>query len=275
MMNRLDGKVALVTGAARGQGRAHALRQAEEGARVVAFDACTTFESVPYPMPTLDDLEETERLVTEAGGEIVVRQADVRDPDQVAAMVDLAFTEFGRLDTVLANAGICAFGKAWEITKQQWDEMIDINLTGVFNTLRAATPRLIEQSEGGSLILTASVAGFQGMRNVSHYVAAKHGVVGLMRAYSNEAAEHNIRANAICPTTVSTDMIHNPAFYSLFVPDAEVPTREQAGEALMRNKPFNTPWVEPHDVANVGVWLASDEARYITGILVPVLGGPV
>jgi SDR family mycofactocin-dependent oxidoreductase len=274
-MGRVEGKVTLISGAARGQGRAHALRQAQEGAKIVAFDACTSYDSVPYSMPTLDDLKETERLVTEAGGEIVVRQGDVRDPDQVEEMLELAFTEFGRLDTVLANAGICAFGRAWELTKQQWDEMIDVNLTGVFNTIRAATPRLIDQGEGGSLILTSSVAGTQGMRNVAHYVAAKHGVIGLMRAFSNETAEFNIRVNAICPTTVSTDMIHNPAFYSLFVPDDPAPSREQAGAALMRNKPFNTPWVEPVDVANVGLWLASDESRYITGIMVPVLGGPV
>jgi NAD(P)-dependent dehydrogenase (short-subunit alcohol dehydrogenase family) len=245
-MGRVEGKVTLISGAARGQGRAHALRQAQEGAKIVAFDACTSYDSVPYSMPTLDDLKETERLVTEAGGEIVVRQGDVRDPDQVEEM----------------------FGRAWELTKQQWDEMIDVNLTGVFNTIRAATPRLIDQGEGGSLILTSSVAGTQGMRNVAHYVAAKHGVIGLMRAFSNETAEFNIRVNAICPTTVSTDMI-------LFVPDDPAPSREQAGAALMRNKPFNTPWVEPVDVANVGLWLASDESRYITGIMVPVLGGPV
>jgi (+)-trans-carveol dehydrogenase len=274
-MGRVAGKVALISGAARGQGRAHALRLAEEGARIVAFDACTQFESAPYPMSTSEDLDETARLVEKAGGQIVARQADVRDPVAMDEMVGLAFSEFGRLDAVLANAGICGFGKVWELTKAQWDEMIDINLTGVFNTLRAATPRLIEQGEGGSLILTASVAGYQGMRNVGHYVAAKHGVVGLMRAFSNETAPFNIRANAICPTTVSTDMIHNPSFYGLFVPDADVPTREQAGEALMRNKPFNTPWVEPLDIANAALWLASDESRYVTGILLPVLGGPV
>ncbi|GAA1517148.1 mycofactocin-coupled SDR family oxidoreductase [Nocardioides humi] len=274
-MGRVDGKVALITGVARGQGRAHALRLAEEGASIVGFDALTQFDSAPYPMPVDDDLAETERLVTERGGRIVTRVADVRDLDQVQGMVDLAFDEYGRLDTVVANAGICGFGKAWELDKSAWDEMIDVNLTGVWNTLRASVPRIIEQDQGGSLILTASVAGFSGMRNVSHYVAAKHGVVGLMRAYSNEVAPHNIRVNAICPTTVDTDLIHNPYFYSLFVPGVENPTREQAGQALMANKPFNTPWVETVDIANAALFLASDEARYITGVLLPVLGGPV
>jgi len=274
-MGRVDGKVALITGVARGQGRAHALRLAEEGASIVGFDALTSFDSAPYPMPTEEDLAETERLVAERGGKLVTRVADVRNLDQVTEMVDLAFAEFGRLDTVLANAGICGFGKAWEIDKKDWDELLDVNLTGVWNTLRASVPRLIDQGQGGSLILTASVAGFSGMRNVSHYVAAKHGVVGLMRAYSNEVATYNIRVNAICPTTVDTDLIQNPYFYSLFVPDEENPTREQVGERLMANKPFNTPWVEPVDIANAALFLASDEARYITGVLLPVLGGPV
>ena len=268
-MGRMDGKVVLITGAARGQGRSHALRLAEEGADIIAVDACTDVGSAPYALATEDDLAETVKLVENLDRRIVARRADVRDYAGLKAAVDQGVSELGRLDVVCANAGILSFGPLWELTDEQWQEMIDINLTGVWHTAKAVIPTMIAQGTGGSIIFTSSVAGLKGFGYVGAYSAAKHGVVGLMRTLVNEVSAHNIRVNCVNPTTVDTDMIQNQAAYAYF----QVDTRE-AFDAVFRT--FHTlplPWIEKRDVSAAVLYLASDDSRYVTGLTLAVDGG--
>ncbi|MQA16673.1 MAG: mycofactocin-coupled SDR family oxidoreductase [Pseudonocardiaceae bacterium] len=272
-MGRMDGKVALVTGAARGQGRSHALRLAQEGAEIVAVDVCEQIESVPYAMATPDDLTETVRRVEDLDRRVVARQADVRNSDHLQAAVRDGVSEFGHIDVVCANAGIFSPNVTWEMPDQQWQDMIDVNLTGVWRTIKAVVPPMIEHGRGGSIIITSSTAGMRGFSGFAHYVAAKHGVVGLMRTLANELAPHMIRINTVHPTAVDTDMIQNQALYKVFLPDEENPTREQFGEAFTTLNALPIPWVEPVDISNAVLWLASDESRYVTGITLPVDAG--
>ena len=269
-MGRVDGKVAFVTGAARGQGRSHALRLAEEGADIIAIDLCAQVESVPYPMATPEDLQETVDAVEALDRRIVAGEADVRDYDAVKAALDAGVAELGRLDIVCANAGIGSFAPAAELSEQTWREMIDINLTGVWNTCKAALAHI---SDGGSLVLTSSAAGLMGIPNVAHYAAAKHGVVGLMRTLAQELAPRMIRVNSIHPTTVDTPMVRNDALFSLFRPDLEHPTVDDFVEAAAEMNLLPIPWVEPRDVSNAVLFLASDESRYITGVALPIDAG--
>ena len=272
-MGRVDGKVALVTGAARGQGRSHALRLAEEGAEIVAVDLCGQIQSVEYRMATPDDLSETVRRIEDLDRRVVARQADVRELGTLEAAVQQGLSEFGHIDIVCANAGIFSTAPTWELSQQAWQDMIDVNLTGVFNTVRAVIPSMIERGQGGSLILTSSTAGIKGYANFSHYTAAKHGVVGLMRSLTNELAPHRIRVNTVHPTTVNTDMIQNDVLYRLFRPDLENPTREDFAVAAASLNALPIPWVEPIDISNAVLFLASDESRYVTGIQLPVDAG--
>jgi SDR family mycofactocin-dependent oxidoreductase len=270
-MGRVDGKVALVTGAARGQGRSHALRLAEEGAEIVALDICEQIATVPYGMARPEDLEETVREVEKLDRRIVARQADVRDSAQLADVVKEGLSEFGHIDIVCANAGIFSTATAAEMTDDIWEDMIAVNLSGVFRTVRAALPSMIENAGGGSVILTSSTAGVRGFPNFAHYTAAKHGVVGLMRSLVNEVSPHYVRVNTVHPTSVDTDMIHNEIMYRLFDPDN--PTREAFAEKYRTLNALPVPWVEPVDVSNAVVWLASDEARYVTGTTLYVDAG--
>jgi SDR family mycofactocin-dependent oxidoreductase len=272
-MGRVDGKVALVTGAARGQGRSHALWLAEEGAEIVAVDLCGQIQSVEYRMATPDDLSETVRRIEDLDRRVVARQADVRELGHLEAAVQQGLSEFGHIDIVCANAGIFSTAPTWELSQQTWQDMIDVNLTGVFNTVRAVIPSMIERGQGGSLILTSSTAGIKGYANFSHYTAAKHGVVGLMRSLTNELAPHRIRVNTVHPTTVNTDMIQNDVLYRLFRPDLENPTREDFAVAAASLNALPIPWVEPIDISNAVLFLASDESRYVTGIQLPVDAG--
>ncbi|MGW5715192.1 mycofactocin-coupled SDR family oxidoreductase [Amycolatopsis sp. NPDC003865] len=263
---RVAGKVALVTGAARGQGRSHAVRLAEEGADVVVTDVCHDISSaVRYPLGSKDQLEETAELVRATGRRCVVLQADVRAIAEVRAAVDAAHAELGRLDVVVANAGATSIGSAWELSEEDWDVVIDVNLKGAWNTARAAIPRMIEAGAGGSIVLTSSAAGIRGHVPYAHYVASKHGVVGLMKALSNELAKHSIRVNSVHPTGVSgTGMAPTTAFEDL------------AGrEPLFGMGAMNplAPFVEPRDVSNAVLFLASDEARYVTGLQFTVDAG--
>lgn len=272
MPGRVESKVAFITGAARGQGRSHALRLAEEGADIIAVDICAQLDSVPYAMATPEDLAETVRQVEALDRRIVATQADVRDAGALKNALDSGVAELGRLDIVCANAGIFSFSETG-LDQQAWRDMIDINLTGVWNTTSAAVPHLVDGGRGGSMILTSSTAGLKGFPNFAHYVSAKHGVVGLMRTLAVELAPHNIRVNSVHPTSVDTDMIHNDATYRLFAPDIENPTRDQVAERFgaMNALPIN--WVEPRDISNAVLFLASDEARYITGVTLPVDAG--
>jgi (+)-trans-carveol dehydrogenase len=273
MTGRVAGKVAFITGAARGQGRSHAVRLAEEGADIIAVDALADIETVPYPMASEADMKETVRLVEALGRRIVALTADVRDYDSIRTALDRGVAELGHVDIVLANAGILSFGAAHELSEQTWAEMIDINLTGVWRTAKAAIPYLVEQGTGGSIILTSSVAGLRSYTGVGHYVSAKHGVVGLMKTLAQELAEHHIRVNTVNPTQVDTPMVQNQDMYDLFSPDIENPTKEDFAQASGETILYPIPWVESIDVSNAVLFLASDEARYITGVALPVDGG--
>jgi SDR family mycofactocin-dependent oxidoreductase len=268
-VGRLDGKVALITGAARGQGRSHALRLAEEGADIIAVDGCTDVASVPYPLATPDDLAETAKMVENLDRRVVARQADVRDWAGLKAAVDEGVSELGHVDVVLANAGILSIASSWEMTDEQWNDMIDINLSGVWRTIKAVIPTMIEQGTGGSIIITSSVFGLKGGACLSNYVAAKHGVVGLMRSLVNEVSPYGIRVNCVHPTTVDTDMIQNEAAYAYF----QVENREQFGAAFQTLHTLPVPWVETTDISNAVLFLASDESRYITGLTLTVDAG--
>jgi (+)-trans-carveol dehydrogenase len=273
MAGRVEGKVAFITGAARGQGRSHAIRLAQEGADIIAVDLCGQVASVPYAMATPEDLAETVKHVEALDRRIVATQADVRDFDALTAALDAGVAQLGRLDIVSANAGIGSMGRLDELTEQSWQDTIDINLSGVWRTAKAAIPHLIAGGRGGSIILTSSAAGLMGMQNIGHYVSAKHGLVGLMRTLALELAPHSIRVNSLHPTTVNTDMIQNQAFYRMFRPDLESPTADDFRAALATFNTLPVPWVEPVDVSNALLFLASDEARYITGVPLPVDAG--
>jgi SDR family mycofactocin-dependent oxidoreductase len=276
MTGRVEGKVAFITGAARGQGRSHAIRLAQEGADIIAIDLCKQVDSVPYPLATPDDLQETVNQVEALDRRIIAAQADVRDYASLKEVVDRGVAEFGRLDIVSANAGISApTGPAQDIEEQGWQDMIDINLTGVWHTAKAAIPHLIAGGRGGSIILTSSAAGLMAYQNIAHYVSAKHGVVGLMRSLALELAPHSIRVNSLHPTQVDTPMIMNEETFRLFMPDAESPSREDFAPASQEMNALPIPWVEPADISNALLFLASDEGRYITGVTLPVDAGAV
>ncbi|SCX43732.1 (+)-trans-carveol dehydrogenase [Klenkia marina] len=274
-MGKLEGKVAFITGAARGQGRSHAVRLAQEGADIIAVDLCAQMGSVGYPMATEEDLAETVRQVEALDRRIVASVADVRDSAALKGAVDEGVAQLGRLDIVLANAGIASFKPVEELTDEDWDEMIGVNLTGVFKTVRAAVPHIRAGGRGGAIVLTSSTAGIKGLANLAHYVAAKHGVVGLMKTMANEFAPDMIRVNSVHPTSVNTDMIHNEETYGLFRPDkpkSEV-TREEAAESFRTMNALPIEWVEPVDISNAILFLVSDDSRYVTGVQLPVDAG--
>jgi (+)-trans-carveol dehydrogenase len=273
MPGRVRGKVAFITGAARSQGRSHAVRLAEEGADVIAVDVAGPVPSLSaYPLATGEDLAETVRQVEALDRRIVAHKADVRDSAALKAALDDGVAQLGRLDIVVANAGIYQVHPALQLDDDDWQETIGINLTGVWNTVKAALPHLIEGG-GGSVILTSSVLGLKGGANSVHYSTAKHGVVGIMRSVANEFAAHRIRVNSIHPTLVNTIMIQNEQVYALFDPDNPHPSRESAAPVFQGINALPVPWVEPADISNAVLFLASDEARYITGVTLPVDAG--
>lgn len=274
MTARFDGKVAFVTGAARGQGRSHALRLAEEGADIIALDIGDDIETVPYEGATAEDLDETVDKIKGLGRRVVAARADVRDHDAVVKLVDDGVSELGRLDVVSANAGIFVFGPpTHEVSEPEWNDVIDINLTGVWHTVKAAVPHMIDAGNGGSIIITSSTAGLNGFMNFAAYTASKHAVIGLMRTLALELGEHDIRVNTIHPSAVGTDMVFNDATYRLFRPDLDEPTVEHFGEAMQEMHALPVQWVESADITNALLFLASDEARYITGARLPVDAG--
>jgi (+)-trans-carveol dehydrogenase len=273
MTGRLQNKVAFITGAARGQGRSHAIRLAQEGADIIAVDICDQVDSVPYDLARPDDLAQTVAEVEALDRRIVATQADVRDLAALTKAVNDGVAQLGRLDIVSANAGIVSYGTLDDITEQTWQDMIDINLTGVWRTVRASLPHIRAGGRGGSIILTSSTAGLMAYPGIGHYTAAKHGVVGLMRTLALELAPEMIRVNSVHPTSVNTDMVNNEATYKLFVPGVENPTTEQFAEVSTQMQALPIPWVEPVDISNALLFLASDEGRYITGVALPVDAG--
>jgi SDR family mycofactocin-dependent oxidoreductase len=277
-MGQMDGKVAFISGVARGQGRSHALRLAEEGADIIGFDICRQIDSVPYPLASEQDLEETVALVEKLGRRIVGRQADVRDFSAVRACLAEGLEALGHVDIVLANAGAMFGGLGlteWSTIMEGWADSLDVMLTGVVHTVGAALPAMIARGAGGSIVITSSTAGLKSMAGPVQtaeaafggigYIAAKHGVVGLMKAWAASLANLNIRVNTIHPTGVSTPFLINDYFSRIA---EHFPS---ATEAWKNALPVEL--IDAEDVSNAIVWLCSDAARYVTGVTLPVDAG--
>jgi SDR family mycofactocin-dependent oxidoreductase len=264
---RMAGRVVLVTGAGRGMGRSHALRLAREGADVIGVDVCGPIPSATAPVTTREDLAETARAVEALDRRMVAFQADVTDEGSLAAGVAEGVAELGRLDCAIANAGIgVPPHEVADTPAQEWRDMLEVNLTGVFLTAKVAVPHIRAHGDGGSLLLVSSALGLRGMANVASYVAAKHGVVGLMRSLALELAPERIRVNSIHPTNVDTPLIQNENVYRLFRPDLEHPTRDDVSGVFQDLNLLPTPWVQPGDVSEAVLYLAADDSgRWITG----------
>jgi SDR family mycofactocin-dependent oxidoreductase len=269
---RVRGKVAFITGAARGQGRSHAVALAREGADIVALDIAAQISTVPYPMSTPDDLQETARLVKDAGGRCLAITADVRDIHAMDQAVKDTLSEFGRLDIVLANAGvlhIAPSGETLDEAAMRWTDAVGVMLTGVYNTIRVVQQPMIDQAEGGSIVITSSTAGLSGMHDgsggIAGYCAAKHGVVGLMRGYAKLLGRHRIRVNCVHPMGVATPMIVNDEFQKFHADHSDVL------EISPRLLPITL--LDAQDVTDAVLWLVSDESRAVTGITLPVDSG--
>jgi SDR family mycofactocin-dependent oxidoreductase len=274
-MGLLEGKVAFITGAARGQGRSHAIRLAEEGADIVAVDICANLDGVPYDLATPADMAETVAAVEATGRGIVAAEADVRDIAALEAALADGIEAFGRLDVVCANAGISAMGMVEQISEDAWSQMIDINLTGVWHSAKVAIPRIREGGRGGAIVLISSAAGLVAYPGCAHYVAAKHGLVGLTKAMALELAPERIRVNSIHPTQVDTPMIMNEATKRVFVPAVPDPTEEEFAAVSQARNALPIPWVDPADISAALIFLASEEGRFITGAALPVDAGTV
>src|SRR6476469_4174473 len=275
MTGRVEGKVAFITGAARGQGRSHAVRLAQEGADIIAVDVCKPISSNSViPPSTPDDLAETADLVKGQNRRIVTAQGDVRDYDGLRAAVDSGVEQLGRLDVIVANAGIGNGGETLDKTSEaDWQDMLDVNLSEVWKTVKAAVPHLLSGGRGGSIILTSSVGGLKAYPHTGHYIAAKHGVVGLMRTFAVELGQHMIRVNSVHPTHVKTPMLHNEGTFKMFRPDLENPGPDDMAPICQMFHTLPIPWVEPADVSNAVLFFASDEARYVTGVTLPIDAG--
>jgi (+)-trans-carveol dehydrogenase len=272
MAGRLNGKVAFVTGIARGQGRAHAIALADEGADIIGIDRAADVATMGYPLGTEEELAETVRLIEKTGRSVVARQGDVRDRTAVENLLADGVAEFGRLDVVVASAGVSPPSrKLWEIPSEQWDDVIGINLTGVFHTLAASVPHLLATRDTGSIIVISSGAALINVPNLSDYVTTKHGVIGMAKSLANELAHRQIRVNVIAPGTVDTPMVTaNEAQFRLFRPDLPNPTVEDVGEGFKQRNPMGRSWLQPDDISRAVVYLASEESRWITGVVLPV-----
>ncbi|MEZ5077617.1 MAG: mycofactocin-coupled SDR family oxidoreductase [Solirubrobacterales bacterium] len=270
-MGRFEDKVVVITGAAQGQGREHAVRFAREGADVVVSDLC---EQIPCasPMGSEEGLAETVSLVEETGRRAVSLRADVREPAQMAAMRDAALEAYGRIDVLIANAGIGAFGAFPEMSDETWREMIAINLGGVAHAVRAVAPHMLERGQG-RIVATSSEVGREGGPNNANYASAKWGVIGFVKSVAIELAPAGITVNALAPMSVATPMCHNPATYALFRPDLEDPSPEDVAGAFGTLNPMGVPWLDSSDTADAALFLASEEAKYITGVCLDVAGG--
>ncbi len=272
-MSGLEGKVAFITGAAHGQGRSHAVRLAEEGVDIIAVDVCAQIPLVPYALGTKEELDETVELVRKTGREAIGIVADVRDGAAITAAADAGEKHFGHIDIVLANAGVNLDGApTQDIPDEAWQLMLDINLTGVWHTARSTVPALL-RAGAGSIIMTSSVAGLRPYGGIAHYNAAKAGVVALMRTMALELATQGVRVNSVNPTSVETPMIMNEALMKNFVPESPSPTLEEFAARAELINAMPVPWVQAIDISNAIVWLASDEARYITGLALPIDAG--
>jgi len=269
----LDGKVALITGAARGQGRSHSLALAKEGADIIAIDLCRQIDSVPYPMSRPADLAETAEQVRNVGRRVVAIEADVRDADGLAQATRRGVSDLGRLDIVLANAGIVTAEQQGTTLAQAFRDAVDVNLTGVFLTIEAARKHLIDGGRGGSIVITSSLAGLRSLGVSPGYSEAKRGLIALMHKLAIEFAPHMVRVNSVHPTNVRTPMIMNPHVYKAFRPDLEAPGSADVTDAMASVNLLPIPWVEAVDVSNAILFLVGETCRYITGVALPVDAG--
>ena len=268
----LAGKVAFVTGIARGQGRSHAVRLAREGADIIGLDRCAPIDTMGYPLGTDEEMAETVTLVEELDRRIVAGKVDVRDRAGMRALLDEGVARLGRLDIVVASAGISPPAvPMWHMAPEAFDDVIATNLTGVFNTLALSVPHIRAAKQGGSIVVISSGAALNSVPNLSGYVAAKNGVIGLARSLANEVARFQIRVNVIAPGTVNTPMVTaNTQQFRLFRPDLAEPTVDDVAEGFRKSMPMGLPWIEPEQISDAVVFLASDSARYITGTVLPV-----
>jgi SDR family mycofactocin-dependent oxidoreductase len=272
----LAGQVAVVTGAARGQGRSHALALAREGASIIALDACAPIATVPYPLPAKEDLEDTAEQVRALGAQVIHGVVDVRDLAGMERFVSDAVATLGRLDIVCANAGISTPSPTLTMTEEAWQTTIDINLTGAWKTCRATVPHVIAGGRGGAVIITSSSATAMISKNIAHYTASKHGLIGFMRVLAKELAPHRIRVNTLHPTGVRTPMIFNEPMYRLFRPDLENPDQEDFESAARSHHALGVSAVDPEDVSAAVIYLASAAGRYVTGSTFMLdAGGPL
>jgi SDR family mycofactocin-dependent oxidoreductase len=268
---RFADRTYFITGVARGQGRAHALRLASEGAAIIGVDLCADVGTVGYPPATPEDLDATIAEVEAAGGKIIARVADVRDQPTLGTVLDEGTEAFGRLDGVIANAGICSYGRLWELSDEQWQSVIDTNLTGVFHTLRATVPLLLDHDNdasdghGGSIVITTSGAGIKPLPLLSHYSASKAGVIAMARSLAHEVAAHHVRVNVVAPTAVTTPMGKDATLREV------IAAHPEATAAFGNLLPIGS--VEPEDITEAVTWLLSDAARYVTGVVLPVDAG--
>ncbi len=265
MTGLLADQVAVVTGAARGQGRSHALALAKEGASIIALDACAPIATVPYPLSTKADLETTAERVEALGSRVIHGVVDVRDLAEMDRFIRGAVADLGRLDIVCANAGISTPSSTLEMTEETWQTTIDINLTGVWKTCKATVRHIVAGNRGGSVIIKSSAATAMISQNIAHYTAAKHGLIGFMRVLAKELAPHRIRVNTLHPTGVKTPMILNEPMYRLFRPDLADPSREDFETSARSHHALGVPAVEPEDVSAAVVYLAAPSGRYVTG----------
>ncbi|MCU1479325.1 MAG: Carveol dehydrogenase [Subtercola sp.] len=271
-MGRLDGKVAFITGAGRGQGRAHAIRLAEEGADILAIDILEDITGFGYSMASLADRDETVAAVEALGRRIIFEKADNRDLQRLHEVTAHGVEEFGHIDIVVANAGAASPGVVHEMSEEDFTGTVDRFLTSTWRTVRAVAPHMIAAGRGGSIVLISSTSGLVGVANMAHYVAAKHGVVGLMKACAIEFGPYDIRVNAVASSNVNTPMIRNPAIRKVWTGD-ENASDEEVVRVMSAMHILNVPWVEPSDVSQAVLWLASDEARYVTGSTIAVDAG--
>jgi SDR family mycofactocin-dependent oxidoreductase len=267
-----EGRVALITGGARGQGRSHALELARLGADVALLDLCRDIPSVGYPLASEADLEATAEQVRAQGRRCLTAVVDVRELDAVLSFTERTVEELGAVDVLVANAGVAAVGSIGTMTAVEWSEVVDVNLTGVFNSLRAAAPHM-RRRRSGRIIAISSMMGRSANPGAPAYVASKWGVIGLCKAAALELAGFGVTVNVVAPGNVSTDMIHNETLYRMMRPDLEHPTREDVAVPMATLHAQPVPWVEPEDVTAAVVFLASDAARYITGSVVDVDAG--
>jgi SDR family mycofactocin-dependent oxidoreductase len=271
-MGKLEGQVAVVTGGARGQGRSHAIHIAREGADVVICDSCQDVDAVRYPMATDEDMEETVRLVEKEGRRCIAVHADVRDYDQVQAVTDRAAEEFGKIDILIANAGVMRLNPIQDHTPDMWRAVVDTNLTGVYHAMHAVAPHLIRNNYG-RIVATASTMARGAAGNSVSYVAAKWGVVGMVKSVAQDLAPWNVTVNAVAPTSVSTHMVHNQDLYGFFRPDLENPTMEDVREAFKILNVIPVSWLEPEEVSKSILFLLSEDAKYITGSVIDINAG--